>query len=192
WQCTEYDLETGKVLRKYPLHSPFQSSFIARHRLQVSPDGKLTGDMWAQYLLVWRTADGSVALNLSLDNGRYQAMVFSPDVKTVLAGDDQHTIHVIDVASGKTLRTFGLANVHGVGAMALSPDGKWFATASGDGFFRLWNVEKGTEERTLDYPGDGYVGSFFFTADGRTVVATLSDKMDKRHVVRTWDAATGK
>src|SRR5438876_7749769 len=45
WQCTEYDLETGKVLRKYPLDFPYPTIYFGRRRL-VSPDGKLTGEVY--------------------------------------------------------------------------------------------------------------------------------------------------
>ena len=83
-------------------------------------------------------------------------MVFAPDSNTLFVGDDVHTIHVFDLASGKEQRSFGVANVKGVVRLAIAPDGNRLATVGGDNsFVRLWNVAKGTEERTLDFPEGG-------------------------------------
>jgi WD40 repeat protein len=128
----------------------------------------------------------------------YTAMALSADGKTLIVGDNKHTIRVFDVATEKELRSFGVANVKGVGAMAVSPDGKRLVTvASGDGFLRLWDLEKGTEERTLTYSeNSSWISSVLFTPDSRTILASFTvavvNKTGSRLIVHTWDTASGK
>jgi RNA polymerase sigma factor (sigma-70 family) len=192
WECTEYDLATGKERRTYGLEVPQGAVRNCLPRV-FSPDGKLCAGVGGD-VMIWNTADGSLAHHLKLPDGRYTTMVFSPDDKTVLVGDDVHTIHVFELATGKEQRSFGIANVQGVSAMAISPDGKRLLTACpGDGFLRMWDVARGTEERTFDFPNDGGVWSLLFSANGRTVIAAIDGKPDGGHpAVRTWDADTGK
>jgi RNA polymerase sigma factor (sigma-70 family) len=187
------DLETGKEKRTYRLTFPRETVLHGKPRF-FSPDGKFCGEIERGMVQMWVTADGRMALLLRPKDGQYTALVFAPDNKTLLVGDDAHTVRVFDRASGKELRSFGVANIKGIGAMALARDGKRLVTSTwGDGFLRLWNVDKGIEEHALDFPEDGGVGSLFFTADGRTVVAGVSGvKTGSRTAVRTWDAATGK
>jgi RNA polymerase sigma factor (sigma-70 family) len=190
--CTEYDLATGKARRNYSLAI---SGVVSRgvSPVLVSPDGKLFAGI-AQEIRLWRTSDGSLAHHLQPGEGRFRAMAFSPDGKTFFAGDDVHTIHVFDLTGGTELRSFGIPNIHGVIAMAVAPDGKRLATVGGENsFVRLWNAEKGTLERTIDFPEDGRAHRIQFTPDGRTLIAAIVNERDpSTRAVRTWDAETGQ
>lgn len=190
--CTEYDLETGKASRDYHLEVADAASGVAAPQL-LSPDGKLIAGFYREIRL-WRTSDGTLAHRFPIDEGRFMAMVFAPDGKKIFAADDVHTIHVFDLASGKEQRTFGVPNVHGVTALAIAPDGKRLATrGGGDSFVRVWNVEKGTIERTLDLPEDGEARMLRFTPDSRTLIAGIDDERTLgRRAIRTWDVASGE
>jgi RNA polymerase sigma factor (sigma-70 family) len=191
WTCTEYELDTGKERRSVALELP---QFVNRRGTPhlASPDGKFWAGV-ASDVMVWHAATGKLAHHLKAAKGHYTAAAFTPDSNTLLIGDDAHTIHAIDLATGKEQRSFGLANVDGVGFIAVSPDGKRVATIGGaDDFVRLWNLERGTEERTLDFP-EGRVSSLLFTTDRRTVVIGVDgNRLPFEHAVRTWDVATGK
>jgi WD40 repeat protein len=132
-------------------------------------------------------------------------LTFSPDSKTIVVGDNGHTIRVFDLATGKEQRSFGPLEGNVVGRMAISPDGKWLVTAGGkkegrqppisqhDHFLRLWDLQKGTEVRTLDFPEDGGSQSLIFTPDSRTVIAGLHGyRTGSDEALRTWDLASGK
>jgi RNA polymerase sigma factor (sigma-70 family) len=191
-ECFTYDFETGKERQKYRHDEILVRRLRARPRL-LMPDGKTVAEV-AQYIHLWNITDGKLVKEFKLERGGYTAMVFPPGGKTVIGGDDANTIHVLDPATGKEIRSFGIANVNGVSLMAVSPDGKRLVTHSpSDGFLRLWNLEKGEEERVFDFPDDHGVGTIQFTPDGRTLIAGISvDRRGSRNVVRSWDVATGK
>jgi RNA polymerase sigma factor (sigma-70 family) len=195
WKVSEHDLDNGKLRRNFSLDLPGPISRIGVPRW-LSPDGKRCAGVAGEGFLVWNLTDGSLALHLKAAEGKYQTLAFAPDNKTVLVGDDSHTIHVFDLATGKELRSFGVANVKGVTNMALSPDGKRLVTVThGDGFLRLWDVARGTEERTLEFSEEGSVWTLLFTPDGGTVMAGIEPNKGNRNrsgVLRAWDAATGK
>lgn len=69
--------------------------------------------------------------------------------------------------------------------VAVSPDGKRIATASGDGTARVWDSQSGVElKRLVGYPSD--VNSVAFSPDGRRLVTSGRDR-----TIRLWDADTG-
>jgi RNA polymerase sigma factor (sigma-70 family) len=191
-ECITYDFETGKEQQKY-LHDGILVRRLRGRQRLLLPDGKTVAEV-AQHIHLWNITDGKLVKEFKLEQGGYTAMGFPPGGKTVIGGDDAHTIHVLDLKTGKELRSFGIANVNGVSLMAVSPDDKRLATHSmSDGFLRLWDLEKGTEERVLDFPDDKGVGSMRFTPDGRTLIAGIrTDRSRSRDVVRTWDVASGK
>ncbi len=185
WQGTVYDLKTGKPQGTIPVSAALANS----QKVYVSPDGKLCilssfkggngqgpGGKGTTFFIVWHTTADAISYQIKPEDGYFTAWVVTRDGQTLLVGDDVHTIHVFDLATGKEQRSFGIANVRGIGAMAVSADGKYFATASpGDDIVRLWNLEKGTELRTLPLPTLGMVSSLQFAPDGRAVFASVVD-----------------
>jgi len=72
---------------------------------------------------------------------------------------------------GLGLRTF--VHEKPVHAVALAPDGRLLATASGDGLLRLFDTDKGSEHPQLKFEGE--VAALAFSADGRWL-AVQSDR----------------
>jgi serine/threonine protein kinase/tetratricopeptide (TPR) repeat protein len=70
--------------------------------------------------------------------------------------------------------------------LALSPDGKRLALASGDGVVRLWDVAQHREVLALR-GHTGRVNSVRFSPDGKALVSGAEDR-----TVKVWDVATGK
>jgi RNA polymerase sigma factor (sigma-70 family) len=202
-QCTEYDLDTGKE-RTYRMEFPGDGRAHTVPTL-LSPDGKTFSELNDPgTLTLWNATNGTILHSLQPTGGAYTAVSFLPGGKSVAVGDDTHTIRVFDLATGKEQRSFGIFDGNVVYRMAISPDGKWLATAGGqsginppvwprDRFFRLWDFKKGEVVRTIKFPEDSGAESLQFTSDSRTLIAgTRGYKSGSRAAIRFWDVFTGK
>jgi RNA polymerase sigma factor (sigma-70 family) len=201
--CMEYDLEGGET-RTYRLHFPRDRDAHTLPNI-LSPDGKIFAELNHQGTLsVWNADDGTVLHSFVPSGGKYTAVAFPPDGTTIVVGDDSHTIHFFDLATGKEQRSFGFFEGSVVARMAISPDGKWLVTAGGkkgknppvwphEPFIRLWDLRKGTVVHTIEFPEDGGVYSLVFTRDSRTLIAaTRGGTSGRPAAVRSWDVNSGK
>lgn len=73
-----------------------------------------------------------------------------------------------------------------IGATALSPDGKRFATAGSDSVIRIWEVESGTFIRAFVGHSQGIAG-LAWSPDGNTLASAGGSEAN----VRLWDTNTG-
>lgn len=128
---------------------------------------------------------GTVRLRHS---GRVNVVAFAPDGTALISGDEKGEMRLWDPATGKLLRTFVDPLHHCVGALAFSPDGKWFA--SGIARLSLWNVADGTRrDVAADYPfGVHTVASLAFSPDGKTLAVTA----ERDPVIRFYSVPAGK
>ena len=130
-------------------------------------------------------------ITLKVDTDRVLSVAYSPDGKTLAAGNADKTIKLWDVATGKDTATFGskeAGNLHayGVYSVAYSPDGKTLAAGSMDKTIKLWDVATGKEQATLQ-GHTKYVSSVAFSPDGKTLASGSGDA-----TIKLWDVATGK
>lgn len=113
----------------------------------------------------------------------YAAPAFSPDGK--LLASKSHYISLLDVESGKEVRTFGgsFASLQGV---LLSPDGRLLATREySTGIITLWEVASGKQLRTIN--DSATVRSIAFSPDSRLLASGSEDR-----TIKLWNAASGK
>ena len=73
-------------------------------------------------------------------------------------------------------------------ALAITKDGKRFATGGWDGAARIWNRESGQVLQTLKHGGE-YVHAVAFSPDGRFLATGSSDAAG---FIQVWDTATGQ
>ncbi|WP_131732901.1 WD40 repeat domain-containing protein, partial [Actinomadura formosensis] len=104
-------------------------------------------------------------------------------------GSEGGTVRVWDLATGRCVHTLpahsaGLAG--GVSAVALSPCGRFMASAGADRAVLVWDVRSGTLLHRL---GDhaGRVDSLAFTSDGSHLVSAAEDG-----AVRLWETGGGR
>lgn len=101
-------------------------------------------------------------------------LAFSPDAKHIVIGNDKGDVKVCEVESRKVLHTIK-AHSHTVYSCAVSPNGKYFATAGLNNDVALWDLTSGKEVRRWDMnmlrqEQGAFVASMAFTPDSRNLV----------------------
>jgi RNA polymerase sigma factor (sigma-70 family) len=197
YPVTEFDLGTGNE-RTYQLEFIADKVGMALDPpMHLSPDGKTFAKtqplgMGSGPITLWNAEDGKITHFLRPEKGGYKALAFHPSGKTLVVGDDSHTIRVFDLMTGKEQLSFGVPGGNRVQLMAISPDGKSLATSSGpqinraDPYLWLWDLETGKLRQKIDLPKGGEVTSMLFTPDSRTLIGGGGK------TVRTWNAASGQ
>jgi RNA polymerase sigma factor (sigma-70 family) len=202
---TLWDAATGKELRRLPLRD---GKVQWTCRLAFSPDSRTLA--WAGSIA---QADGVVhavelfdvasgkhlrSLGETRTGKKITAFTFSPDGRTLAAGNAEGLIELWDPAGGK-LRT-QLTNTRGreINALAFTPDGKTLAVAAlifyeqRNGvflptIFSLWDLTTNREIRHWNAHRDR-VTAAVFSPDGK-LLATAGDK---DATVRLWELESGK
>lgn len=113
------------------------------------------------------------------------AVLFSPDGKTIFTGGDDSSVHVIDVETGED--RYSLAGHTGwVTALAISPDGNILAAASNDRTVSLWDWKAASLKKKLGGIA-GKVNDVAFSPDGKWLAAASADK-----TVTLWETSGWK
>jgi len=112
---------------------------------------------------------------------RIERLAGSPTGLYVAAGDEQGAVRVIEVRTGRTVRTF-----EGGGPLAFSPDGHLLAVARADGSIGLYQPLSGRTHRELA-GRTGSINALDFSTDGRNLAAA-----DRDGTTRIWNLDTGR
>lgn len=99
---------------------------------------------------------------------------FSPDGRRALAGGSDVCLVHWDAITGAVLGGRLGGHTARINAVAVSPDGRWAASAAADGTTRVWDLPAGKVARVLRGPG-GAVTSVAWAADGRRLFAGGTD-----------------
>jgi WD40 repeat protein len=195
-----WDIATAKQLTTVQGHADFAL------RLAFSPDGKTLASGgadekiedrrnnpladWGGLVRLWDSGAGKQKAAFRGHRNTVVSLAYSPDGKTLASGDDS-TIRLWNVATGKSIATFGGPTHKQINCLAFSPDGR--TLASGSGYYggqpseiKLWEVFTGKERATLQ-GHTGPVKSLSFSPDGKTLASGSEDQ-----TIRLWDLRTGK
>ncbi len=154
--------------------------------LAFSPDGRfLAAGGIAPAVCLWdmTSPTSKPTETVVLPIARVKRMAFSPDDQSlVITADADGTILLWDLATRRARMV--LHHSAPVMNMAVSPDGRWLATA-GSGHNRLivlWDLKSGSRHVLLD-DGPGDTMALAFSPDG----ALLASAGFPEHEVRLWD-----
>jgi WD40 repeat protein/predicted Ser/Thr protein kinase len=152
--------------------------------IAAQPDGRHVVVFGPDQLPVLRALDGTIAASapggeVPLDTC---AVVSADGTRAAVAGRSYPGILVIDLATHRQLAA--LIDPRPVIGLALSPDGSRLVSAGFDGVLKVWDVGRGTLERSFKAFVDPIWG-LAFSADGRSFAAGGNNRD-----VRIWDAST--
>ena len=135
----------------------------------------------------WQDAPDSVTLSEPVEQDSVMSAVFSSDGSHVLTADFRGVAKLWCVASGACVQSF-LADEQKEGAQEqwkedadglysaiFSPDGQRVLTASASGKARLWRVDSGACEWSLQGHTDIYMRSAIFSPDGTRLLTCSAD-----------------
>jgi WD40 repeat protein len=183
-----WDAARGVLLRSFKGHTG------AVWSVAISPDGKLLASGSSDRTVkVWEVASGTRRWEFAGFASPVKSIAFSADGKHLAAasaGFEDNKIgldrlpgevKVWELASGKEVR-----KLPGHSCLAVSPDGRLLASASGDYEAKLWDLSNG-RETVPRLAHEGNVTCLAFVGDGKQLVCG-----DSRGALKVWDAATGQ
>jgi WD40 repeat protein len=139
-------------------------------------------------VVVWEVATQKQQIALTQRDEDFLSVAWSPDGKILAAGDDPGRLRLYDVQASKLIATLDMKDSGDVTALAFSPDGKTLAAAASGvdpSKVLLWDVATRKVAAELTEQALG-VSSLGFTADGKTLVSGLHDR------VSLWDVGARK
>lgn len=192
-----------RVRWKPPLPSVSYKFPALINALAFTPDNKQIVVGGNHELTVWDASTGKLTRRIFTRAERAHAMVFLPDGKLAVAGGrpgQEGDVRIYDINAGKTKDFGGVPAADGVKdkkvlvkqlvqvedsilGLAVSADGKKLAAGGCDRMVRVWDIETGKLEHSIENHADWILG-VAFTPDGKGLVTASRDKTAK-----VWDLA---
>ncbi len=170
-------------------HLPLHAAPGNMMTVALSPDGTLvaTGcghDTASGELVLWDTTTGRERFVRRYPRG-VRTVIFSNDGRWLATGSFDGIARLIDVETGRVLRTFEKHTMP-LNGIALTPDYGHLITGSHDETIVLWDLSDGSVVRTLT-GHQGQVLTVAVSPDG-----TLLASGGRDNTVRLWDLQTGE
>ncbi|HEV3025770.1 MAG TPA: c-type cytochrome domain-containing protein, partial [Pirellulales bacterium] len=169
------------------------------YAVAVTPDGQYAACGRANQIFIYHLPTGRFVCKLTdpelLKAGIYQkpgvadldliqSLAFNAD-GTMLASGGYRTIKLWRRPRDVRTATLEAASAEAVGAVAVSSDGKWLATAAAENGIKLWDLATGQAAKTL-LGHTAPVTSLRFAPGGAKLVSISADK-----TIRVWNIADG-
>ena len=159
--------------------------------IAFSPDGKLLATSGTDFWYIW-----NVEKREQLFRGKTlpYGLAFSPDGKTLATANNDSTVELWDVASGKETRHIDVKN-NVIEAIAYSPDGSLLVgggyqslpqTSGLEASFRVWDVATGKERDMKAVPVTS-LEAIALSPDGKVLASGSGEKK-----IRLWNLAAGQ
>ena len=195
-----WDTVTGREVKAFGSSDSYQGSmsfdsYLASvNSVDFSPDGKYVVTGTFDGIKLWDVRTGRILRSLS--GSMVLSVSFSPDSRYVLTAGADRTARLLDIRTGKQVRTFTPSSYLRSGSKPesdsgyiysaiFSPDGRYIVT-SGYGAASLWDIQSAREIRTFQGHSD-MIRSVGFSRDGKYLATGSEDK-----TVKVWDVSTGR
>ena len=156
--------------------SPFADRVNA---LAFSPDGKFLAIGGGEpsrggEIKIWDIQSGKFAREFpSIHTDAVFALEFSADGKFLASGAADKVARVIDLSSGKVVKSFE-GHTHHILGLAWSLDGRTLATAGADSVVKVWDFTTGDRKKSIE-GYDKEVTSVHFVGAGEQVITSSGD-----------------
>lgn len=175
-----WNVQTLKLVRNFKTNEGYESSGggmtieydgVPPSSAMFSKDGRrIVSSHVDGSLRLWDVEQGKQVKKFKVGEGVSFVQV-SPDDKTILAAvskSDELQIKLFNVLDGKVITAFDDEETSYIEALAVSPNGRHFATSDVAGDVLVWDVNKSKPVRELDigFSGDDAIA---FSPDGKTL-----------------------
>lgn len=170
-----YDTKTGKKTDETKYSGQVEVLLIA-------PDGKhlITGHGGGSVRVTELATKKRVRNFDQIHEGGIWGMTLSPDGSLVATAGRDGFVRILQLANSLVLHE--LKHPAATNGVAFTPDGKFLFTGCQDAKIRVFEVEKGSEVRTLEGHESGSVTDLQFSTSGKILASSGMD-----HTVRIWD-----
>jgi WD40 repeat protein len=177
-----WDSDTGEEVRR------LREDGEQCHALAFSSDGKSLAWIHEDGIAVADTTTGREMRSWP-GEGR-DHLQFAPDGRTLLTVSGNQ-LRLWDVTTGRDVLPVSAPRQF-LEAPVFSPDGATIATREYRGVIRLWEARTGKQRRLLAHDEWSVQDRLAFSADGKTLAATASQRTKEASGVTIWDANTGR
>lgn len=151
-----WDLNAGWALKRVIGTGGADSPLADRvNALQFSPDGRhlATGGgepTRGSEIKIWQVADGNVVREFkNVHSDAVCTLDYSPDGQYLASGAADRFLRVLDLTSGKVVRSFE-GHTHHVLGVSWKRDGRTLASAGADNVIKVWDFLTGERKKNID------------------------------------------